>query len=473
MKHTKKIIFIVPNYSSRSIRKWGIKKTAGKKKDFECYPPLGLLYLAGSIKKNTNFEICILDAKANQWSLEELEVAIINESPDIVGITVTSFTLYQTFNIIKNILNNLTNKPLIILGGPHISKRPEDIEIFGADYGFIGDSEISILQFLDYYFGSGNIDNVNGLVYRKEGKIIVNPIYLSEDINKFALPDRTLVNSELYYFSITPGKLTSMLTSRGCPFNCIYCSVPHKREYHFRKIDDVLNEIKQIKNQGYEYINFSDDVFTIKKERIIELCSRLIEEKIEINWGCATRADLVDLELLKLMKKAGCIDIRIGIETGSEKIRNEVMGKKISDGAIRDAIMNIKKAKLLAVGFFLIGIPGETKKDIESTIKFACSLPLDFASFNLVTPLPGSRLYEIALKENKIENNIWKKIIEGDRTPPVYIPDGLDMTYLEQMIKTAFRKFYIRPTYLFSQLVQIRSWNDLLHKIKIAKRLLF
>lgn len=466
MIEKKKIALVMPYCSSKKIRRWSKKKVA-KSKDFECYPPLGLMYLAASINQLENYEVKIFDANANRWYSKELKERINKECPAIVGITVTSFALNETYNIIKE-LTLLDPKPLIIVGGPHITKCPEAVDYLGADYGFIGDSEFSLCDFLRAYPDKTNLEKTPGLLYKRDGKIVHNSRLCDDDVATIPIPARAHIDPNRYYFSIFSGKFTLLLAARGCPFDCIYCGVPHKREYRCRKIADILEEISDIKRQGYKYINICDDIFTLKRDRTIELCNAIIKNKIDIKWGCATRADTLDSELLKLMKQAGCIDVRLGIESGSEKIRKEILNKRISDQSIIDAVRNIKKVKMIAVGFFLIGVPGETKRDIESTIRFACMLPLDYVSFNLTVPLPGSKLHEIALMEKKLHKDVWKEIALGIAQPPIYVPDGLEIKYLEKMVKKALRTFYLRPTYLISQLLQVRSIKDLWHRLTIA-----
>jgi radical SAM superfamily enzyme YgiQ (UPF0313 family) len=470
MVNRKKIILIVPYFNSSKARRWN--KRTGDDKDFECYPPLGLMYLVGSINRLENYETKIFDAAANHWSLQQLKDKIYKEAPDIVGITVTSLALNETYNIIENILTPMIPRPLIIIGGPHVTKCPEILDTLGADYGFVGDSEHSLYFFLQGYLKNQDIEKIPGLVHRKEGKIYVNQRLSDGGIDDIPLPDRSGIDPKLYYFSILSSQYTLMITSRGCPFDCIYCGVPRKREYSCRQIAGVIEEMKLIKKQGYGYINICDDIFTLNRDRTVKLCNAIIENNINITWGCATRVDVLDLELLKLMKKAGCVDVRIGIETGSEEIRKEILNKKISNEDYVKGIDDIKKAGLLAVGFFLIGVPGETKKDIDLTIKFACSLPLDYTSFNLAIPLPGSRLHEIALQEKKINQDIWKDVALGRAQPPSYVPDNLDSEYLEKMVRKAMRAFYMRPSYLSSQITQLRSVRDLLHKLKVARSLL-
>lgn len=471
MEHKNKIVFINPHYSSGKIRRWS-RSTKVSGKDFECYPPLSLMYLAAQVRTLKNYGISIIDANASRLTAEELTVRVRAECPTVVGLTVTSLTLHEVYQIIRDLSAQITPRPLFIVGGPHITKWPGSVEDLGADYGFSADAEFALTDFLAN-LPLTDPERISGLIHRKDGQLVVNPIHSCRPIDDIPAPDRSLLDPDHYYFSILTKRFTLMITARGCPFNCIYCGVPHKREYSSRSVAAVIEEMKEIKRLGYEYINMCDDIFTLNRDRTLKLCRAIIEHGIDITWGCATRADVLDLDLLLLMKKAGCLDVRLGIEVGSERIRQEVLNKKISDQKIIAAVKNIKAAGLTAVGFFLLGVPGETKADIESTVRLACALPLDYASFNLPVPLPGARLYEIAIQENKIASSIWRQITLGQSALPVYVPDGMDLGFLEMTLRRAFKRFYLRPQYIFAQLAQVRSWQDLGQKINLAKTILW
>lgn len=474
MTPKKRIVLIVPPYSDRTAIFDRVEKVAlekNKNKEIRIYPPLGLLYLAGSINSLKNIEAEIIDSAALRLNFDDI-IKVIKQGqfPEIVGISVTSVNLYAVSILIQKIREEFKDPPLVVVGGPHITKVPSNTFELGSDFGFMGDSDLSFKEFTKRYLLRDSVEDIPGLVWQRDGRIMINPLQVIKNLSALPKLPREILPIKSYVYPAFAGSFTSVITTRGCPFNCFYCGVPNKGRYFEREIDDVIDELKGLKN--YKYINFVDDCFAINKKRAINLCKRIIKEDFPFRWGFATRIECVDYELMKLMRQAGCYDIRFGIESGNENIRNRIKGGKEPNNKICiDVIAQAKKAGLRTVGFFLLGLPGETFQDMRETIEFSRELDLDLAYFGTVIPVPGSELYEIASNENKISDSVWSGMMEGKIEIPQYVPDGLTLDKIKKLCRRAYGEFYLRPSYIFGRFTYFTNFREFKHHVKIGFRL--
>ncbi len=226
-----------------------------------------------------------------------------------------------------------------------------------------------------------------------------------------------------------------------------------------------------ILNKRFDYIDFQDDCFTFNKERVKKLCFEMIKQKFVFKWGCATRITLIDKKLLKIMKKAGCENIRFGIESGSKKIRC-MTGKSIDYNLLDKNLKMVKKEGIRCVGFFILGLPKEKKKDIKMTLSIIKKLDLDYIEVGLPLPIAGSDLFKMMIKDGKVKKSYWKDICHGKRQIEYYISNNLSFNYLKSMQNKAYLTFYFRPKIIISNLLEIRSLKDLILKFSIAYEIL-
>jgi len=432
----------------------------------ELYLPLGLCYLASNIKKN-NFSVEIYDLMAPEKNLDGLIKNIISKQPKLVGIPVTSFSLFNVNQLIKIIRKNSDSR--IVLGGPHITHMPEFVKLLESDYGIRGDGEYSIVKLMNYLSNKKiNLSDIPGLVYFKK-RLIIKEITYIRDLDKLPYPDFDVLGNTRYFSPIANGKYAMMVASRGCPFDCVYCGLPYKKRRNSRKLKYIIKEMKCLTNKGYKYIDFRDEIFTFDMDRISKLCRMIIKEKIKIKWGCETRVDFVDYKLLKIMKRAGCQDLKFGIESGSERIK-KTLGKEIKNEKIIKTFKEIHKLKLKSVTFFLFGHPTETMGDMEATLSFIKKLKPDYMDLMLAVPIPGSRLFDIAVNEGKIKKNVWEDVMNGGEIP-VYLPDGVKLLEMKYLQRKSCLEFSLNPRNIIKNIFNIRSFYDILIRFSMLNQL--
>jgi anaerobic magnesium-protoporphyrin IX monomethyl ester cyclase len=413
------------------------------------YPPLGLAYLASSLERE-GIDVKILDLTIFNLSENEIIKFLKREEPKIVGITATSAEARSAIKLAE--LIKQTINAVVVLGGIHVSSYPTFIDKWKIfDYGFVGEGEITFPIFAKKILSGG----------KWEKRLIIGRNV--ENLDSLPFPAYHLLQMRRYRIPLTSKRMTRILSSRGCPFNCVYCSLG-KKVPRFRSPDNIVEEIKLVKEKyKVEWIQFSDDTFTLNKTHVANLCKRIIEEKIDIEWGCLTRCDLVDRHLLKLMYKAGCREIGFGIESGSEKIRINIKSPPIYDSQVIRAFKLCKKNDIETMAFFLFGLPNETLEDMKKTIYFPIKINADYAFFGPTRLWPATPLFKIAVKEGLVESDVWDKYAEGKvEVLPTYIPKGFSLESLYHLVKKAFLLFYLRPSYAIEKISSMKDEYDII-----------
>ncbi|MCK4325574.1 radical SAM protein, partial [bacterium] len=300
---------------------------------------------------------------------------------------------------------------------------------------------------------------VKGLVWKENGQVISNENErLIEDMDELPFPARHLFQLDRYHPSaqIRGRHVFHIITSRGCPYRCGYCSC-HKtfgRTYRFMSAPRVLKEIRcLIKEYKADSLHFYDDTLTIHRGRIMELCDLMISSKLTLPWACFTRVDRVDRELLENMKRAGCYQIFYGVESATQRLL-DIIDKDITLEQIRHAFKITKEEGIEALGSFIIGLPTETLAESQKTIDFAIEIDADFAHCEVLTPHPGTRLFETAMKHGQLVTTDWNRFSTWSEEP-VYLPHGRTLDELKQTKKMFYRRFYMRPMFLLKRLFKL------------------
>lgn len=363
-------------------------------------PPLGILYLAACVRKNGLGEVTVIDNNLENKPPEDLLPEIT--AHDVIGLTGTT----SQFKQVKE-LAALAKKQgkTVVVGGPHATFLADDIlRDFAVDVVVSGEGEVTFSEVLEAREGKRNLTDVRGIVFKSGGSIVKTPPRpLIRNLDEVPFPARDLIPMNRYAtreLKRYPGAYTHMISSRGCSGKCFFCSSPAMwGGPRFRSAQDTFEEMLQIFEQfGIKNIHFQDDAFTSAKRRIHELSRLIIESGIDFRWSCQARPDHVNLEMLKDMQKAGCVQIEFGVESGDSRLLKTVQ-KGYTKEQIRAAFKMAKNAGIATYGFFIIGLPGETLVTWLRSLIFAKSLKMDSCVWTILVPFPGTRIYDEKLVE--------------------------------------------------------------------------
>lgn len=464
-----KIILVVPPLTLEE--RYGDLKGVGT-----LYPPLGLAYIA-AIGERCGHEVKVVESEAMGYSYADIERLITEFQPDVLGMQSFCTTIKRNYKVAE-IAKKINPKIQILLENVHVTLFPnESIKKDCIDFLIQGEGEIVFENFLKELDGKKNFKNVKGLVWKQNKKIIQNPRQeLIKNLDSLPLPSRHLFPMAKYKASANlRGKRTlNIMTSRGCPYRCTYCnsSQTFGKTHRWNSAARVVEEIKQLKEvYGIDCIQFYDETFTLNKKRIFELCDKLIQEKVDIPWSCFTRVNLVNKELLVKMKEAGCYQIFYGVESGVQRLL-DLMKKDITLDQIREAFKWTKEAGMETLASLMFAMPTETVQDSEDTIKFALELDPDYAQWQKTTPYPGNELAKTCLENGELLTDDWSKFTSWNEV--VYVPHGRTKEEIVKTTKKAFRKFYLRPSYIIRRLNMLRKlpWQNRINLIKTGLKML-
>ncbi|MBN2881100.1 radical SAM protein [Candidatus Woesearchaeota archaeon] len=428
--------------------------------------PLGPVYLATYVsEKIKNSKVQIFDK-----NIKFLNKKLQKFKPDVVGIysTIVQLNLVKKYiSIIRS--NNTATK--IILGGPTTVSSAIQLEYLNPDVITISEGEIPFTRYLQNINDISKLKKIPNLIIKTENGFFKTPTK-PEFINleEVKLPDFSFINVEKYikkwYYFEYFGKVrgVSLMTSRGCPFRCTFCQpivnemFGSKVRYH--SIKDIVEKMQELKNKyNMNYFFFHDDTFTLNKKRVIDFCNEIRIRDLNIRWGCNTRVNSVDLDTLKIMKKSGCVEIRLGIETYNQKTLNLIQ-KDTQENKINPTIDLIKKAKINSLAFIMIGFPNEGVLDTLRTLVKASSSNLDFMRISILTCLPGTQIaQQYPLQKQKCENyNYIKHSINN--------PSKLSNSTLEFLKIIGYFLFYLNPKRLLKTFSIVNSPSKLLSKLE-------
>ncbi len=433
-------------------------------------PPLGLLYLAGYLEKHTSHQVEVIDTQVEEIGYEGLAAKIRQIKPDVVGITAMTFTLLDVLKI-ANLAKDISSEIKVVLGGPHVYIYPsETISLPQVDFLVLGEGEVTFVELVDNIHLVEKLKEIPGLVFKSDGQIINTGLrnFIS-NLDELPFPARHLVPYTKYSSLIAKRKpITTMITSRGCPYKCTFCSRPHLgKRFRAHSAKYVVGEMEECTKLGINEFLVYDDTFSVDRQRVLDICHEILAKKLDIGWDIRTRVDTIDEEMLKRLKQAHCERIHYGVEAGTEKIL-KVLSKGITLDQVKAAFQMTKKAGISTLAYFMIGSPTETKEDILQTIKFAKELNPDFVHITITTPFPATAIYKRGLEQGIIKNDYWQQFAQNP-TPdfqPHYWQENLTQTELLELIDYTYKGFYTRPTYIIKELLKVRSFGEFKRKMK-------
>ncbi|MBI5189490.1 MAG: radical SAM protein [Nitrospirae bacterium] len=433
-------------------------------------PPLGLLYVAAYAREHTSHDIRVLDAVVEELDYPEIKERIRAERPDIVGVTATTFTLpdaVETVGAVKSVSPDIT----VVMGGPHPYIYPDEtINLPGIDFLVIGEGEAPFAGLLNAYPDKDALRRVPGLVFR-DGDDIINTGLppLVEDLDSLPFPARDLTPYMKYNSLIARSQpVTTMITSRGCPYKCLFCDRPHLgKKFRARSARNVVDEMEQCVGLGIKEFLIYDDTFTISKKRVFEVCSEIKSRGLDIGWDVRARVDTVNAEMLRAMKDAGCDRIHYGVESGSPEVI-ETLRKGITLDQVKRVFRETKDAGIAILAYFMIGSPGETRQQMEESLRLAKELDPDYLHLSITTPFPETDLYRLGFERGVLKEDYWRDFARAPRKgfiPSVW-EEHLTRDDLIEMLHKGYKDFYLRPGYVWKRFRKLRSFSDFRTKAK-------
>ncbi|MGD9158399.1 MAG: radical SAM protein [Desulfobacteraceae bacterium] len=364
--------------------------------------PIGL-YSVGSVLLDNDYEAAILNWHNGKDKSVEIENILKEQQPAWIGFSIMHANRWGAIDIVR-IAKRLNPEVRIVFGGPGATFLWEHLlnNFFKIDYIVLGEGEYVFLNLIKTVNGGGNPESVNGIAFRKNGKNIrteySEPV---RDLDELPIPAK--------YF-----QYQHVTSARGCAWQCTFCGSPKfwGNKIRLRSPEHFVRELAMLYEKGINFFYFSDDTFTIKKDRVIEICKRIIEKDLNITWYAISRIDCVDDEILYWMRMAGCIQISYGIESGSKKIR-EQLNKNLKPGQIRQAFEMTTKYGILSRAYFIYGSPGETWDTIQESIDLMMDIGPLSVIFYILDLFPGTALYDNYIKQTNLTDDLWLNRVEG------------------------------------------------------------
>ena len=438
--HSMDLLLIQPPYFDYDRERFSIFDPTSY---MECHPPLGLAYLAAYCQNE--HQIRILDMEAEKMGFAKFARYIRRHEPSIVGLTVSSPLFSMAIRLAK-VIKEIKKIPVVV-GGTHAHLDNNILNESNFDFVIRKEGEVALKQLLDYLLKTnGDIRDIKNLSFRENDKIFHNPdIPIRENLDQLPFPARELLplNS---YFSIgaKSNPCVSMITSRGCPFSCIFCN-PMYRDIRRRSVTNVCDEIELIVARfGIRDIEFFDETFNLNNEWVLKFCNEILKRGLQVRWRARCRVGLFDKGLVKKMKQAGCNIISLGVESVNDRTLR-FLKKGYSLQQIQDTVKLIKDENIELHGWFILGVPTESRAEMRNTINFAKKGKFDYALFSILTPMPKTELEEIAIKNRWIsaQNRDYSKFLHQNKPilqhPQLSSKEILKLTRWAQI--TFFLKF--------------------------------
>lgn len=465
------------------------RRGAVEVEDFGLFPPLGLLYILASLKKACpEHEVFFLDCVAEKIGHRQLQAHIERIQPDLVGITSFTMSLYDVCLAARTVR---TVKPRVhlCLGGHHPIAFPfEAAELPEFDSIVVGEGEEVFPELAKALAAGLDFTTIAG-VYTQESiqrfrnnpaddprfltSVMVPPAYI-ENLDSLPPPERSVI-SHLKYRSIvgSSAHLATMISSRGCPCSCTFCDVPYKK-YRQRSIAAIADEVGSCLAMGYAEIHFYDDLFNITPERVIAFSDEVLRRGYRFIWDFRGRVNTVTYESLQKAQAAGCRMISFGVETGSDE-GLALLQKNTTVAQIRQVFGWCRSLGILTIADFMIGLPFErSTADVRRNIDFMVELDPDYAQISVLSLFPHTELFTQAARQGLIRPERWEEFALAP-VPDFYLDhweEHLDMAELLRLQSEAYRRFYLRPSYIWRSLLATSTWHEFRTKLQGALKLL-
>lgn len=458
-----KVLFLSPPYLDLYGK---LNRAAGR------YFPLGIAYIASYIRKYGGHQVSMFEPEAQGLSYEDLTALIQKTAPDVIGLTCSTPNFYRAMEIAR--LARKVSSARIVLGGVHASALPEFVlgkyaELL--DCVVVGEGEVTMLEVVAAYASGKSPEGIPGTVVLKDGQVFraaCRP-YL-DDLDSLPFPARDLIPQDLFMPNLHNARhrrSISILTSRGCPFNCSFCAsrLVSGKKYRMHSADYVLEEMELAKREyGARQLLITDDTFTLNHERLVAICEGMIRRRLRLEWFCFSQVTVVTRDILAVMRRAGCYNIGYGVESADENIL-KAMGKPIKPERAIEAVQLANEAGMKTQAFYIFGSPGETRQQMEETVRFASRVNSTLAFFNMLVPFPGTKEFEHYFAATPLEEINWENFVavgEACVLGNAQVPAA----EIEGLIARANISYYLRPLRIFRLLWQIRTLFEFMNYVR-------
>ena len=475
-----KIYFLSPPSTPRFIRsaRWEAADKGGT-----AWYPIWLAYTAGVV--SANHEVRLVDAQAWRWSPDDVIEDAQRFAPDLVVFECSFSKLTSDIKIAQMIKHRQGQAKIIAVGSP-CSQFPDKIlRHEGIDIVARFEYDFTVRDIADRLEQGKNLTDVKGISYKENGEIIHNPdreFITSEELNTIPFVSQVYkkhLNIKDYFLSHTFYPEVQIFTGRGCPNRCTFCSWPETlmgRKYRVRDIKNVVDEFEYINQELPEVkeVFIEDDTFTVNRKRVREFCEEINRRKLDVVWSCDARADL-DYETMRVMKQAGCRLLDVGYESGNDEILRNIK-KGITTEQARQFTRDAKRAGLVILADFIVGLPGETKETVAKTLKFIRELKPDLMQLSVATPIPGTEFYQWArdngfLLIDDLEQSLDE---DGNQKPVISYPE-LNSEDISRYINKGLKQYYLNPSYVpiaVKRLLRKNGLSEMRSTAKAAKAFL-
>lgn len=438
------------------------------------FPPLGILYLAASIRDLAGVEVSVVDAHAEGLSADRVALKVIEGGHDLVGITVMTFSLLDAMDVAMAV-KAARPGAVVIAGGPHPHLFPEQTLSLGPfDAVLRGEGEQSFRALLEGWPQAKDTPPP-GVWWKNGKKGEPDAAPLIDDLDALTPPARDLTRVTLYH-SVLSGlrPITTMMSSRGCPYQCVFCDRPHLgKKFRPRSAKSVVEEMEQCADMGIKEVVFYDDTFTVDRERVRAIAELLLERGVSIQWDIRARVSDLEADDYALCKRAGLARVHFGVESGDPAILKSLK-KGITVEQARHAFVAAREAGLETLAYFMVGLPGETRETMQRTLDLARELSPDYVHFSALIPFPGTPLYQTGMERGIIKGDVWASFAASPRpefTAPVW-EENLDSDQIIEALARMYRKFYWQPRVIWRRLKGVQSIAGLIHGARMGSRIL-
>lgn len=447
-------------------RRWPSLTVTGEKT--YCYLNLS----AAAVARERGHQVYYIDCQAEGVALPELLDKVKNIDPDLAVFYVEQIKVNVDFAIIKQLKR--WQKAKVVFVGPFVTPLDREVLTLSPFLDFVirGEYDYAVADLAETMGNGGKIEDIPGITWRDGEEISQGkPANRLTDLNSLPIPAYDLIDFNNYTESVFINHpAAAMATSRGCPYKCMYCWFPqtiYSHRWVAQSPERMFEEVRyMVERFGVREIKIDDDTFEIDRQRVVDFCELLIRHNVKVAWAPQCRPDLVDEELLRIMKRAGCIRILWGCESASQEVLDKMKkGFKVAD--IEKATHLSQKLGIEVLNCFMLGFPWDTEETIRQTIEFAYELNAEFTQFAIPTPLPGTEFYKLAKENGYVKATEWD-YFDGSHRAAVSYPQ-LSHETLELYSKKAYRDYYLRPRWLWLMSRRaLRSRAHLNHTFKLA-----